>query len=192
LNPQEQQSQIEQNVEYTRLEKAIRRDNHLRMQQSLRNEIQYTLYDLRKRQSLRPMFFHYHEEQEVYDKRTGVYRGEMPVLRATTCLLIDEETQFVIAKGLALVSYLDVPSRLSGRYTALNRAVYALETQSTQEPVTRGEALYIVNALDEEAHYMSNWNSKVVFHPDDGQLTAVELDRLNQWRQTRQAEMMAG
>lgn len=162
----------------------------LAAKEELRGSIADGLEKMRLSYNCRPMFFHYYENTGHVgtDKKTGE-QYDILALKATSCLLIDKATKEVRSKGIAIVSDLDNPSKLEGRDLALQRALHALDDRSTKDPVNRFDAKWITKFIDKEAAYMGNWTNKIIYHPDQGQLTQLELDRLDKW-QSKKAEAL--
>jgi hypothetical protein len=174
---------------HARKEKAY--FSQVAIKDQIRGEISIRLADVFA-MNYRPMFFHYYEYMGCYgvDKKTGIeYR--IKTLKATSCLLIDKATTEAHSKGIAIVSDLDNPSKLAGRNLSLDRALTGLEDKATCDPISRWEAKYIAKAIDKEAAYMGNWTNKVVYNPDLGQLTQLEIERLDQWRSKRKETLIA-
>jgi len=164
--------------------KVVRAQRAMLFHEDLKNSIAGLLEEAQYiNPNIHPMFSHY------YGWRWGGY-DFMKMLKATTCLLVDHETYEVCAKGITLVSELDNPSRLKGRHQSLERALVAFKEKYTSLPVRRDEAKEMVEWVDSEANYMANWVAKSVFLPDPGQLTQVELEKVNQWKTRRVARQI--
>jgi hypothetical protein len=121
-----------------------------------------------------PLFFHYHLEMAVQGK-DGVVRVSKRLF-ATTCVLVGED-QEPMAKGVSLVSMWDNPGKLEGRIWAIIRALKAEEEGSTSSPVGRSEARWIADNFRQGAE-SSAWANKCVFMPDEGELTQMEIERM--------------
>jgi hypothetical protein len=190
MNATERQEYIDDRIELSHQQREKKHYEELAFQQQLSREIEEMLAAASETYNVRPMFFHYYETKRFVNAITRE-RYEMKVLRASTCLLIDNDSTDVHSKGIALVSDLDNPSRLAGRHTALSRAHDALIDGYTQDPINRDDAKRIARSLDKEASYMGNWSNKIIYEPDSGQMTNVELDRLDKWRTKRKEAQTA-
>jgi hypothetical protein len=123
-----------------------------------------------------PVFTHYYKP----DKHIG----------ATTCLLISAKRSTVISKGVSLVSVLDMPTKLNGRYLSLGRALAAKERRETSLAVSREDADWVISWIDDNKQ--SAWKNKALYLPDNGLLTDIEIAKARSLSFTRLQRRLDG
>jgi hypothetical protein len=126
-------------------------------------------------QGLHPIFSHF------FDCPYGM--KEYKSLRATSCVIVNQQGE-AEAKGTSIVSLLDNGSKLEGRYNSLGRALAALLTRSTGDPIVLNMAEENVQSLLDGPRVgaMTVWNNKSIWKPNVGELHTVELVKLARHR----------